>query len=81
MSSYLKDLNAEEKRLKRAIELKQSELSNGGKMSNDKFFRLVSEINSLSVDLYTVKSRIDNIGKSVPHLPDSKFQTVINKYI
>mgnify|MGYP006162945813 FL=1 len=78
MTDYLKDLNKKEKELKIRIESKQLKLP----MIKDTadFFKMVSEINSLSVDLSTVKSRIENYGRSVPHLPDSGFQSVINKY-
>lgn len=80
MSSYKTSLELKVKELQHRIASKYDAL---GRFKNDfkNWQRLVSEINSLTVDLQTAKDRLFHLDKPKPYLPDAETQRVINQYV
>lgn len=58
---YKNELSAKEKALKNKIELQNKKILSMS-VNDEKFIEEVSKMNSLTVDLKTVKSRIENLG-------------------
>lgn len=71
--------------LEKQKKAKQKELDALMKSRNDQtyrenFYNVESGINSLSVDIATLQSRIDNYNKKGINLPDNDNVITINKY-
>lgn len=76
--NYLQDLERELKRKQRLLE--DLKLDRNDQHYKENFYHIESGINSVSVDIKTLESRIANYGKKGISLPDHENVNTINKY-
>lgn len=69
-----KEKKAKEKELQKLIESRHDQTY------RENFYHVESGINSMTVDIATLQSRIDNYGKKGINLPDHDNVITINKY-